>query len=452
MLKMRKIQELKKIAMTIAVIVAVATKASFGFASDLQFQSGPLSDRQNCTFTNDATTGKVTVSNSNECKSQSVKLAENIESALKAADEGGADEATAKVAKYYRNLKGDPVAKATIELYDAEKKFEQSPQNDTELFNNRTKKTNNFNKVIKNWANDYDANTTNLKFNQWEFRTNEKVTDKDIDKDIEDAIAAFDKAKEDFATATAEDAAEDADATTAKETLAKATKKVSDLLSKHIADSEKVKKPSYASDQQNPAHKLTGVILEKKAAEGVATAVSENYNHTVKNANDIASLQNSTTNEIKQASEQISGQVATNKDSITINATGISKNKGDIAKNVGAIKTNATGISQNSQRIGNNEKNINTNETNIAKNTKEIGRLSDDIDVIRSGVAASLAVAAMPVLSREGWGAAVGTGYFDGESAIAAGLTYSSNAYHLKFAVGHSGGHNAASAGATWAF
>ena len=130
----------------------------------------------------------------------------------------------------------------------------------------------------------------------------------------------------------------------------------------------------------------------------------------------------------------------------------ITKNHDEITTNMKNIKTNETNILKNTKQINTNEKNIADNNKNIANNTKNIARLSDDIDVIRSGVAASLAVAAMPVLSREGWGAAVGTGYFDGESAIAAGLTYSSNAYHLKFAVGHSGGHNAASAGATWAF
>ena len=109
-------------------------------------------------------------------------------------------------------------------------------------------------------------------------------------------------------------------------------------------------------------------------------------------------------------------------------------------------------ITKNRNDIAINKEKIEENFKAIKANTDSIEELSDDVDVIRSGVAASLAVAAMPVLTREGWGVAVGTGYFDGESAIAAGLTYSSDAYHLKFAMGHSGGHNTASAGATWAF
>ncbi len=78
--------------------------------------------------------------------------------------------------------------------------------------------------------------------------------------------------------------------------------------------------------------------------------------------------------------------------------------------------------------------------------------MSEDLDVVRSGVAATLAVAGMPLAPTEGWGAAIGTGYFDGESAVAAGLTFRSDRYNFKFAVGTSGGETTGSAGVSWGF
>ena len=138
-------------------------------------------------------------------------------------------------------------------------------------------------------------------------------------------------------------------------------------------------------------------------------------------------------------------QEETKEESDQPNHTEKDKHKKHIATNTDNIKLNATNIS-------NNTKGTITFNKSITDNTVSITKLSDDIDLIHSNIVASLAVAAMPMLSREGWGVALGTGYFDGESAIAAGLIYSSNAYQLKFAVGHSGGHSTASAGATWAF
>ena len=92
------------------------------------------------------------------------------------------------------------------------------------------------------------------------------------------------------------------------------------------------------------------------------------------------------------------------------------------------------------------------NASAINDNAVSIGRLSDDLDVVRSGVAATLAVAGMPLAPTEGWGAAIGTGYFDGESAVAAGLTFRSDRYNFKFAVGTSGGETTGSAGVSWGF
>ena len=171
---------------------------------------------------------------------------------------------------------------------------------------------------------------------------------------------------------------------------------------KDYDDIIKAKKRYAVGNDGHPVHAWMEGVSNNQADDGLAKALTINYDLNMETRSVVSTFQ---------------GDITKNKNDIAIN-------KEKIEKNFKAIKAN----------------------------TASIEELSDDVDVIRSGVAASLAVAAMPVLTREGWGVAVGTGYFDGESAIAAGLTYSSNAYHLKFAVGHSGGHNAASAGATWAF
>ncbi len=85
-------------------------------------------------------------------------------------------------------------------------------------------------------------------------------------------------------------------------------------------------------------------------------------------------------------------------------------------------------------------------------NTSSITNLSANVDVLRSGVAASLAHAGMPVAPGAGWGFAVGTGHFDGESAVAAGLTFRSESSSYKLSIGNSGGETTASAGAAWNF
>ena len=92
------------------------------------------------------------------------------------------------------------------------------------------------------------------------------------------------------------------------------------------------------------------------------------------------------------------------------------------------------------------------NIDNISMNTASINNLSANVDVLRSGVAASLAHAGMPVAPGAGWGFSVGTGHFDGESAVAAGLTYRSDSSNFKISVGNSGGETTASAGAAWNF
>ena len=97
--------------------------------------------------------------------------------------------------------------------------------------------------------------------------------------------------------------------------------------------------------------------------------------------------------------------------------------------------------------IASNTNAINGNFGLIQDNASEINSLGNAVDILRSGVAATLATAGMPVPPGQGWGYGVGTGHFDGESAIALGLSYRDDATTFKFTVGNSGGEATVSAG-----
>ena len=247
---------------------------------------------------------------------------------------------------------------------------------------------------------------------------------------------------------------------------------LTDELDQAIAD--QAVHSSYLDDQANPAGALMASLIESDTnAQEIVTAVSTNYDSTVENADGI----NSNENDITANSDLI----AANADDITANGDLIAGNADDITANGNLIADNATAISDETDArvaaddvhtlaITANEtaiatetvnrqadvlvlqNNINSNTASINSNTAAISTLSEDLDVVRSGVAATLAVAGMPLAPTEGWGAAIGTGYFDGESAVAAGLTFRSNRYNFKFAVGTSGGETTGSAGVSWGF
>ena len=190
------------------------------------------------------------------------------------------------------------------------------------------------------------------------------------------------------------------------------TSKNADLLS---ATAEREVHAAYIGNELNPANNLMGALISTDDhAQAVVTAISDTYEFTVTNAEDIA-----------------------------VNTTGIATNKADIAVNTTGIATNKAAIAVNTTGIA-------TNKADIALNTAGIARLTEGLDILRSGVAASLATNAMPMAPGDGWGFAVGTGYFDGESAVAAGLSYRATKYNFKFSVGSSGGETTASAGMAW--
>ena len=140
--------------------------------------------------------------------------------------------------------------------------------------------------------------------------------------------------------------------------------------------------------------------------------------------------------------------IATNATGIATNASTLVVHEGLVTQNIADISTNATGIAANVSTLAVHEGLVMQNIDNIGINTSSISNLSANVDVLRSGVAH----AGMPVAPGAGWGFAVGTGYFDGESAVAAGLTFRSESSSYKLSIGSSGGETTASAGAAWNF
>jgi hypothetical protein len=228
----------------------------------------------------------------------------------------------------------------------------------------------------------------------------------------------------------------------------------------------------------NPAGALQTGLMASNNDSGalVVTAVNTNYQATKTNATgiaaNVATLEKHeglvTTNIANIATNTTN--IATNTGNIATNTTNIATNATNIATNTGNIATNTTNIATNTGNIATNKSGIATNTSNIASNTSSIADLSSsfadntanlqrvemqlnaDVDMLKSGIASTLAIAGMPTVSGEGMGFSVGTGYYDGESAIAMGLTYVEGNRSYKLSFGNSGGETSASAGAAFKF
>ena len=116
----------------------------------------------------------------------------------------------------------------------------------------------------------------------------------------------------------------------------------------------------------------------------------------------------------------------------------------------GRIDSNASSISSNADAIAANMNSIGSNASAISDNRNMIGELSDDLDVVRAGVAASMALAGMPAIN--GRGISIGVGSFDGESAFAVGFQIQGEMASFKVGVTSGGGATGASAGVGFQF
>ena len=156
--------------------------------------------------------------------------------------------------------------------------------------------------------------------------------------------------------------------------------------------------------------------------------------------------------------------IMTNADNIATNATNIMGLRTDVDQNADDIMTNASNIMTNSGRIDANEAAIMGNSGMIADNASAIGRnsgaitdnrnmigeLSEDLDLVRAGVAASMALAGMPAIN--GRGVSIGVGSFDGESAFAVGFQIQGEMASFKVGVTSASGATGASAGVGFQF
>ena len=173
-----------------------------------------------------------------------------------------------------------------------------------------------------------------------------------------------------------------------------------------------------------------------------ATMIGENRGMIMTNAENI---ETNATNIMTNASEivRVEGRVDTNWDAIAANQTAI-------AGNTTAIETNSGRISSNADAIAANMNSIGSNASAISDNRNMIGELSDDLDVVRAGVAASMALAGMPAIN--GRGVSIGVGSFDGESAFAVGFQIQGEMASFKVGVTSASGATGASAGVGFQF
>ena len=116
----------------------------------------------------------------------------------------------------------------------------------------------------------------------------------------------------------------------------------------------------------------------------------------------------------------------------------------------GLVASNTASISSNDMRITANAGDISTNQANIASNATAIMTNREQIDVVRAGVAASMALAGMPAIN--GRGISIGVGSFDGESAFAVGFQIQGEMASFKIGLTSGGGATGASAGVGFQF
>ncbi len=180
-----------------------------------------------------------------------------------------------------------------------------------------------------------------------------------------------------------------------------------------------------------------------------ATNIATNAMNIMNNAENI--MTNAT--EIGRVEDRVDTNwdaIAENQTAIAGNMTAIEANAGDIMMNDGRITTNRTDIDQNTMDIASAMNSVGSNTSAISDNRNMIGELSDDLDVVRAGVAASMALAGMPAIN--GRGISIGVGSFDGESAFAVGFQLQGEMASFKVGVTSASGATGASAGVGFQF
>ena len=218
-------------------------------------------------------------------------------------------------------------------------------------------------------------------------------------------------------------------------------------------------------DLDNPVVDLVSTLLATDGDDGqaVVDAISQTYANTVENRETVAALTADTEDgaeedgpitanakqldsldgrvtenredidALKSDTDMNTGMIAANAGNISANASNIAVNASNIVDNRAFISQNATTlvehgafiernaahIAMNNERIGANAAAITMNSGLISDNRHMIGELSSELDIVRAGVAASIAMSRMP--SIEGGGVSFGAGVYAGEVAYAVG-------------------------------
>ena len=190
----------------------------------------------------------------------------------------------------------------------------------------------------------------------------------------------------------------------------------------------------------------------KTTAEHVAASVAgltgEGGAVAVNTANIATNTTNIATNTADIATNRT--MIGENRGMIVTNATNIAANTESIGMNSGRITAAEGVIGMNTMSIADNAGRIGSNAAGIMDNRNMIGELSDSLEVVRAGVAASMALAGMPAIN--GRGISIGVGSFDGESAFAVGFQIQGEMASFKVGLTSGGGATGAAAGVGFQF
>ena len=180
------------------------------------------------------------------------------------------------------------------------------------------------------------------------------------------------------------------------------------------------------ADTEDGAEADGPVTANRKAIEANDGDIESLDGRVMQNETDIDALQENTETNAGMIAAN-AGNIASNASNIGVNANNIVDNRSYIGRNAATlvehgafIERNAGNIAMNSERIGANAAAITMNSGLISDNRHMIGELNSELDVVRAGVAASIALSRMP--SIDGGGLSFGAGTFAGEFAYAVGF------------------------------
>ena len=192
---------------------------------------------------------------------------------------------------------------------------------------------------------------------------------------------------------------------------------------------------------------LTSDTEDGAEADGPITANAKNIEslqgRVGQNEQDIEALQGETETMSGMISTN-AGNISTNAGNIVTNASFISQNAANITHNSARIDVNTYNIAQNSERIGANAAAIGMNSGMILDNRQLIGELGGQLDAMRGGIAASIAISRMPSVNG---GISFGAGVYGGETALAVGFALDRKRTSFDFGVTSSNGEIGAGIG-----